>query len=287
MSREAFESDPGLKGLIGVPYEAYVPGVQATDLYRTMMAPLAPFALRGFLWYQGEANCMCAEGSVYTDKMRALIASWRAAWGDPSAPFLFVQLPPFDYSRWDKFPRRVTPEELPLFRDAQTRALSIPHTGMVVTTDLVTNTHDIHPTDKRDVGLRLARLALARTYGRKRLLAESPQLDSMRFFGGGKVELRFAHAGSGLAWRDGKPSDDFSIAGVDRHFVPATGKIRGDTVIVATPGITAPAAVRFGWNEVAMPRLVNSAGLPAVPFRTDDWPVEAERPPESAAGARN
>jgi sialate O-acetylesterase len=148
---------------------------------------------------------------------------------------------------------------------------------MVVTTDLVTNPHDIHPTDKRDVGLRLAGLALERTYGRASLVAESPQFEFLRIRGP-QIELHFLHAGSGLGWREGPRAGDFLIAGSDRRFVPAEATIRGNTVTVSAAVVPAPEAVRFGWNEVAMPHLVNSAGLPAIPFRTDDWPVAAERP---------
>jgi sialate O-acetylesterase len=278
MPPAAFAVEPTLRGLEQVPYDTYVTGVQPTELYQSMIAPLAPYTLRGFLWYQGETNCMNAEGAIYTDKMRALIASWRAVWNDLTAPFYYVQLAPFDYSRWEKFPKHLTPEALPLFWEAQARALSIPHTGMVVTTDLVAGVRDIHPTNKRDVGLRLAHLALAGTYRRCDLVAQSPFFESMRILAGGKVGLRFSHAGTGLASRDGQPLNGFLTAGEDRHFVPATAVIVGDTVILSSAPVAAPVAVRFGWDETAAPNLVNSAGLPAVPFRTDSWPVASERP---------
>jgi sialate O-acetylesterase len=278
MPAEAFTREPGLRELVHVRYFAWVKGVQATELYESMIAPLAPFRLRGFLWYQGETNCRNGEGAIYTEKMRALIASWRAAWNDPTTPFYYVQIAPFDYSRGDTFPKHITSEALPLFWEAQTRALTIPHTGMVVITDLVTDRHDIHPTNKRDVGLRLARLALAETYGRRDLLAQSPRFESMKALRGGKLELGFSHTGAGLASRDGRPLNDFMVAGEDRHFVPAEAVIQGDRVIVASPQVAQPTAVRFAWDEVANPNLVNSAGLPAISFRTDSWPVIAERP---------
>jgi len=288
MPAAAFASDPALRDLIHVHYFAWVKGVQPTELYQSMITPLVPYTLRGFLWYQGESNVMQADGALYTAKQRALIASWRAAWGEPDAPFYYVQLAPFDYSRWDKFAKLLTPEALPLFWAAQAAGLAVPHTGMVVTTDLVRDFHDIHPTDKRDVGLRLARLALADTYGRRDLLAVSPQFAGMRVLGGGRMELTFRDAGAGLASRDGQPLTDFTIAGADRKFVPATAAIAGaDRVIVSSPAVAEPAAVRFGWDETAHPNLVNSAGLPAVPFRTDAWPVIAERPrPVAAAPAK-
>lgn len=282
MPAEAFAQSPDLRDLVHVHYPAWVEGVQPTELYLSMIVPLESYTLRGFLWYQGETNCMNADGAIYTEKMRALIASWRAAWHDPAAPFYYVQIAPFDYSRWDKFPKLLTPEALPQFWEAQTAALAVPRTGMVITTDLVADTHDIHPTDKRDVGLRLARLALAETYGRD-LLAESPRFVSMRAPAGGKLELRFSHAGTGLATRDGRPANDFIIAGQDRRFVPADAEIQGDRVIVSSPQVAAPVAVRFAWDEVANPNLVNSAGLPAISFRTDAWPIVAERPRAASA----
>jgi sialate O-acetylesterase len=279
MPDPAFDRDPRLTPLRTAHYPAYVLGVQATELYHSMIAPLVPYAVKGFLWYQGEANCMCAEGEIYAAKMKALIATWRVAWNEPAAPFYYVQLAPFDYSRWDKFPALETPEALPIFRDAQTSVLAtVPHTGQVITTDLVTNTHDIHPTDKRDVGLRLANLALVETYGHREVVGQSPQFGSMHPLSSGQVEVTFMHAGQGLHWSVAETADDFEIAGSDRHFVPAHGEVSGDKVILSAPTVAAPVAVRFGWNEVAKPHLFNSGGLPVVPFRTDDWPVPAERP---------
>ena len=291
MPAAAFASDPALRDLVNVHYFAWVKGVQPTELYHSMIAPLVPYPLRGFLWYQGESNVMQADGAIYAAKQRALIASWRAAWGEPEAPFYYVQLAPFDYSRWDKFPKLLTPEALPLFWEAQTAGLAVPHTGMVVTTDLVRDFHDIHPTDKRDVGLRLARLALTETYGRRDLLALSPGYAAMRERADGGIEVRFADAGTGLASRDGRPLDGFTVAGADQRFVPAAAAIEGrDRVIVSSGQVAHPVAVRFGWDETAHPNLVNSAGLPAIPFRTDSWPVTNERPrpsaPPGAAPAR-
>jgi sialate O-acetylesterase len=273
----AFGSHAAIRDLRHVEYQAWVKGVQATELYDSMIAPLVPYTLRGFLWYQGESNVMQSDGAIYTDKMRALIESWREAWSEPAAPWYFVQIAPFDYSKWDKFPKQQTPEELPVFWEAQTQVLKLPHTGMVVITDLVKNLHDIHPTDKKDVGGRLARLALEDTYGRH-ILAHSPRFSSMQRDGDGRLALRFTDTGTGLQTRDGKSPTDFTIAGRDRHFVPAHAEIDRDVVIVSSPDVKDPVAARFAWNETATPNLVNSADLPAIPFRTDDWPVARERP---------
>lgn len=275
---DEFASRAAIRELRQVKYQAWVKGVQPTELYQSMIMPLQPYALRGFLWYQGESNCMQSEDGIYTEKMRALINGWRRAWGDPVAPWYYVLLAPFDYSKWTTFPKLQTPEALPVLWEAQAKALDIPHTGLVVTTDLVKNTHDIHPTNKRDVGLRLARLALADTYGRSELQARSPSYVAMHQLSSGQIELTFKDVGTGLITRDGQASTDFLIAGEDRQFVPAEVKLKGDRVIVSSVKVKQPVAVRFAWRETATPNLVNSAGLPAVPFRTDDWPIVRELP---------
>ena len=278
MSADAFALDPALSGLRTLHYAPWVDGVQATELFQSMLSPLVPYTLRGVIWYQGESNCMQADGAIYTAKMRALIASWRAAWHQPDAPFYYALIAPFDYSEWESFPKGLTPEELPVFWEAQIRALDVPHTGIVSTTDLAGSARDIHPTNKQDVGRRFARLALADTYGRKDLVARSPRFEQFQRNAPGELALHFTNAGSGLASRDGRPLTSFQIAGADRVFHPAHAEAAGERVIVASPDVPQPVAVRFGWDETANPNLVNPAGLPALPFRTDDWPVTTERP---------
>lgn len=269
---------PELREIEHLRYDAWVPGVQPTELFLSMVAPAAPYALRGFLWYQGETNCMAADcGPAYTAKLRALIASWRAAWGRADAPFYFAQVAPFDYSQWTTFAALLTPEALPSLWEAQARALAEPHTGLVVLTDLVSDLHDIHPPRKRPIGERFARLALAETYGQANLIAQGPEFVAASPRAGGEFELRFAHA-HGLRSRDGHPLDHFALAGADRVFHPAQAKIEGDRVVLTSPAVSEPVAARFAWHETATPNLVNAAGLPAVPFRTDDWPVVLERP---------
>jgi sialate O-acetylesterase len=284
MPPAAFAADPALAPLRDEPYFAWVEGVQATELYESMLAPLAPYAVRGFLWYQGEANAINAETDLYALKMRALIQSWREAWELPSAPFYYVQLAPFNYSLIDAFPVALTPEALPRFQEAQSRVLEVPHTGMVVTTDLAGEARDLHPTHKREVGLRLSTLALVETYGFDDRLAHGPRLRDWEVRGDGSVALRFDEAGEGLARADALALSHFTIAARNREFVPAEARIEGvDTVLVASPLVRHPEAVRFAWHETATPNLVNSAGLPARPFRTDDWPVVTTRPkPEPA-----
>jgi len=275
----ALENEPALKEVLEEPYFAWVEGVQATELFDSMIAPLVPYSLRGFIWYQGEANAMNGEGNIYSVKMKALIEGWRTVWESPEAPFYYVQLAPFNYSDWLKFPSWLTPEGLPLFREAQTDALAIPHTGMVVTTDLAGDGRDIHPVDKAPVGRRLAHLALRETFGHSSLVAGSPRLASIVFPGNGSAHIRFEGVGKGLANSDANPLSGFAVAGEGRQFFPAAARIVDkDTVIVSSYRVQKPVAVRFGWHESASPNLVNSAGLPAMPFRTDHWPVGNTRP---------
>ncbi len=265
---EAFAGPP-LRDLPDQPYFAWIAGVQRTELFHSMVAPYAPYALRGFLWYQGETNLMAGNVADYAAKQTALIAGWRRAWGEPDAPFYGVLIAPMDYSKWEKFP--VTDAALPAFWAEQVKALSAAHAGYVVTTDLVANVHDIHPTDKRDVGLRLARLALAETYGRADLPAHGPTFAAMRATGN-SIELTFDHA-DGLRSRDGRPLTGFVVSGKENTFQPADARIEDGKVVVSSPVVAAPIAVRFAWSETANPNLINGAGLPAVPFRTDDWPL--------------
>lgn len=271
---EAFV-DPQLAGLEKVTYQAWVKGVQPTELFTAMVRPYAPYAVRGFLWYQGEANVSVADFGLYAHKQEALIAAWRRVWESPDAPFYGALLAPFDYSKRPK--SILTDEGLPLFWSAQRTALSAPHTGFVVTTDLVANVRDIHPADKRTVAERFARLALVETYGRTDMAAHGPSFAKLDVQGA-TATVTFEHA-QGLQTPDGQSPTWFTVAGVDRKFFPATAKIDGDKVHLTAAEVTAPVAVRFAWHELATPNLVNGSGLPAVPFRTDNWPVTATRPP--------
>lgn len=286
MPHEAFASDPSLRDLEHERFKAWVPGVQPTELYTSMVEPYIPFALRGFLWYQGEANCMNAEHLIYAAKMRALIRTWRAAWHEGNAPFEYALLAPFDYSKWTTFDKHLTPVALPAFWEAQAKVLDVPNTGAIVTTDLVTNFHDIHPTDKRDVGVRFADLALEATYHRKDVRGYSPQYESMQVRRDGSVEIQFAHAAGGLHSRDGQPLSDFTVAGADEIFHPAQAVADGDKVKVSSPEVSVPVAVRFGWRETANPNLANGSGLPAIPFRTDTWPLMLEVPPTAGTPSK-
>jgi sialate O-acetylesterase len=226
-------------------------------LWNGMIAPLAPFAVRGAIWYQGEANRERAE--QYRTLFPALITGWRAAFARGPFPFYFVQLAPFAYAG--------DAGEAARLRDAQREALALPATGMAVTMD-VGDPADIHPVKKREVGERLALWALARTYGRE-LECSGPLYRAQRVEGGA-IRIEFEHA-RGLTAR-GAPVRHATIAGSDRVFHPAEARIEGESLRVSSPAVPAPVAVRFGWGAADETNLWNAAGLPAASFRTDDWP---------------
>ena len=232
-------------------------------LYNGMVAPVIPYGIRGAIWYQGESNN--GEGMLYYEKMKALIAGWRATWQKPQLPFYYVQLAPYRYGNRP-------PEQLAGIWEAQLKTLSVPHTGMAVTVDIGNRT-DIHPKNKQDVGKRLGLWALAKDYGRKNLIYSGPLYKGMTAKDK-SIVISFSHVGDGLVSRDDKPLTHFTIAGKDRKFVEASAKIVGNTVVVRAPGVKNPRAVRFGWHQEAEPNLSNKNGLPASPFRTDSWKAD-------------
>ncbi|HUE36401.1 MAG TPA: sialate O-acetylesterase, partial [Candidatus Acidoferrum sp.] len=235
---------------------------QATALYNGMIYPLAPLAMRGAIWYQGEANE--SEGMKYYERMKALIGGWRKVWGEGAFPFYFVQIAPFNYGD--------NPENLARLWEAQaTAANTIPHTGMAVVND-IGNLGDIHPKNKQDVGHRLALLALARTYGQSDLVYSGPTFKSMKIKGN-IIRVNFDNTGSGLASRDGKPLDDFEIIDADNGgFVKADAQIDGDSIVLSAPGVEHPVAIRFAWSGLDEPNLENREGLPAGAFRAGTMP---------------
>lgn len=235
----------------------------ALALFNGRIAPLVPYALRGALWYQGESNN--GEGMLYLEKMRALIAGWRDVWQMPDMPFYFVQLAPYNYGG----PQNA--EKLARIWEAQAAALQIPHTGMAATVD-VGNPKDIHPKNKQEVGRRLALWALTKTYGKTGIVYSGPMYKSVKF-DGGKATVTFDFA-DGLKSRDGQPLTWFKLAGEDHTWVDAKAEIAGDKVVVTAEGVAKPVAVRFAFDQIAEPNLSNGAGLPASPFRTDDWPAK-------------
>lgn len=237
--------------------------------FEAMIRPMAPYTLGGFLWYQGETNLINGDIAIYTDKQKALIDSWRAVWQDNKLPFYFVQLAPYNYSHREKDPVKHTTEALPEFWEAQTEVMKrVSNTGMIVTTDLVDNLADIHPSYKWIVGERLAGWALAKQYKKKNVVYSGPVFKKMRI-DGDKAILEFDSVGSGLKTtaNDGLLTW-FQIGAGDGSFENAKAVIVGNKVIVTSEKIKKPVEVRFAWDETAMPNLFNNEGLPALSFRT-------------------
>ena len=257
--RKAFDAGKSVSKPPAWPVHPLASQKQPTGLYNAMIHPLVPFAIRGAIWYQGEASC--GDGAKYAEMMKALIGGWRGVWGEGDFPFYFVQIAPYS--------KLYGKDQLPILWEAQTAAMAIPNTGMIVTTD-IGNVDDIHPNNKQDVGRRLALWALAKTYGRDNLVCSGPLYKSMTVESH-KVRLSFDYVGGGLTSRNDGPLNWFEIAGEDRKFVPARGTIDGETVVVSSDKVAAPVAVRFGWDNAAEPNLMNKEGLPASPFRTDRW----------------
>ena len=230
--------------------------------YNSMIKPLLPFSCRGVIWYQGESNIKTPE--QYQTLFPAMIQDWRDRWGQGDLPFYFVQIAPFHY--------KTNPMSAAFLREAQGMALSLPNTGMVVTMDIGDPTN-IHPKVKKPVSERLALLALKHTYGKSELIASGPVYSEQKIKGK-KIRLSFTEIGGGLASRDGEPLTHFTIAGSNGKFVPANAEIDGDTIVVQSPQISKPKAVRFGWGSADMPNLMNKEGLPASSFRTDNYPIK-------------
>ena len=227
-----------------------------SGLYNAMIAPLTPYAIRGALWYQGEANGNQKEAWLYRRLFTSMIESWREAWGQGSFPFYFVQLANFRTNGW-----------WPLLRESQNMALELRNTGEALAID-IGNPHDIHPTNKQEVGHRLALVARALTYGEK-LEYSGPAYREMTVMAS-RAQLWFDHVGGGLQAKGGTLSG-FWIAGADRKFVPAEAKIEGDSIIVTSPEVPEPMAVRYAWQDDPAVTLYNRDGLPASSFRTDTW----------------
>jgi sialate O-acetylesterase len=239
-------------------------------LGKGMIQPLVPYAIRGWIWYQGESNLMNGETPEYGAKMVDHIETWRRTWGQGDFPFYFVQLPPFLYSGVQRPNLTFDSKTLPQFREAQATALRLPHTGMAVITDLVDadKLRDIHPRHKKEVGQRLARLALARTYALPHVVDSGPTFHSAKVEGPA-VRVRFTHAEGGLQTRNGSAPDWFEIAGADGVFRAAEARIEGESVLLSSAQVPNPVRVRLGWDETAQPNLMNQEGLPASSFRAD------------------
>jgi sialate O-acetylesterase len=239
------------------------PAWRPTELYDGMIAPLIPYSIKGAIWYQGEANAGRAE--QYRSLFPDMIRNWRTDWQEGDFPFLLVQLAPFMAVKGE--PAESAWAEL---REAQLYTTEVlPKTGMAVITD-VGDPGNIHPTKKKPVGERLALAARGIAYG-ERIEYSGPIYRSMKIKGD-KVILNFDHTDGGLEARDGELKG-FAICGADRKFVWAKAEIDGKKVIVSSPSVSQPVAVRYGWADCPVVNLWNKAGLPASPFRTDKFPM--------------
>jgi len=267
--KSALEADPKLKGLIPAEFKIddNKPNAnQGTVLYNGMIAPLIPYGIKGAIWYQGESNAGRAE--QYETLFPTMIKSWRKDWNQGDFPFFFVQLAPFM-----KIEKDPTDTPWARLREAQRLTLKLDKTGMAVITD-VGDEKDIHPKQKEPVGARLALAARAIAYGEK-IEYSGPTYDSMKVADGNAI-LAFKHLGGGLVAK-GDALTGFTIAGEDKVFYNAEAMIQGDTIVVSSSMVAKPVAVRFGWANYPVVNLWNKEGLPASPFRTDDWPAEAKK----------
>jgi len=288
-----FESVPELSKIANqvknYKADTRVGGRSPSAIYNSMVHPLTPFAMRGGIWYQGESNG--GEGVTYYHKKHALVNGWRKAFQNKDLGFYWVQLANFQKPnvRVVKDPKKefsnaAGGDGWAKIREAQTQALDIPHTGMAVAIDLADahNPRDIHPRNKQDVGGRLAQWALHQTYDKKDLVPTGPLYKSHKIKGNA-IHLSFDHVGKGLMVgkktkleptaevKDGK-LEHFSIAGADKKWVWAEATIDGETVVVHSADVPKPVAVRYGFTmNPAKANLYNKDGIPASPFRTDNW----------------
>jgi sialate O-acetylesterase len=260
--RRATEAGEEIPGDDLGPHHSFKPGF----MWEAAVQPLVPFAIRGVLWYQGESNAESHWRAVQHGRLfELLVRDWRQQWGQGDFPFLYVQLPAMGRPNW------------PVFREGQRRMLQeLPRLGMAVTID-VGHPTNVHPVRKRPVGERLARWALAGTYGRD-TVTSGPLFRSHKSEGG-QVLVEFDYAQGGLATRDGGPVVGFEVAGQDGRFHPARADLRGASVVVSAPQVSDMVHVRYGWVPYPDPplNLVNREGLPASPFST--FPILAEARP--------
>ena len=258
----------------GSAIEPWLPAREAKDsvepagkFFTGLIQPLAPYTIRGFLWYQGETNCMLDQREAYTQSMKLLISTWRGLWKNDSLPFYYVQIAPFKYSQ-SKTKVQLNDRSLAFFREAQDKMLAITkNTARIITTDLADNLDDIHPTYKWEIGKRLAWLALDRTYHVKQVSA-GPRIAAVSF-NNHQARVNFVNPSLGLVVHDSSQITGFELAGKDGQFYPATGIVKKKKyVLVNSPAVLNPVALRFAWKEDAQPNLFNKAGLPAEPYRT-------------------
>jgi sialate O-acetylesterase len=232
-----------------------------TVLYNAMLAPLIPYGIKGFIWYQGEANEWNAYD--YRKLFPMMINDWRKRWQQGNIPFLYVQLANFKNRKTEP-----SESEWAEVRESQTLTLSLPATGMACAIDIGEG-NDIHPKNKQEVGRRLALQANKLVYAQN-VIASGPMYKNYKV-DGDRIRISFTNIGSGLSSKYGKELTGFSIAGKDKKFYWAKATIEGNEVIVSCDKVAEPIAVRYAWADNPDCNLINSESLPAIPFRTDDW----------------
>ena len=238
----------------------------ATALYNGMIHPIVGYTIKGCLWYQGEANA--DRPDQYEKLFPAMVAQWRNEWGQGDFPFYFAQIAPYNYAQFPA-PTRTEKNNSAYLRDAQRKsAITIPNSGIVV---LMDNGEElsIHPADKETVGKRFAYLALGNTYQWKGFAYQSPSYDSL-LINGNIATIKFKNVPNGLT-SYGKPLTQFEIAGPDKVFRPATANIRTGTIVLSSPLVAAPVAVRYAFKDFIVGELYSTEGFPVSSFRTDDW----------------
>jgi sialate O-acetylesterase len=260
MSRAAL-NQPAIRRQVPHDVFGWREPTRPNKLYCGMLHGLAPFAVRGVVWYQGETDAELPYNAyLYRDFLPAMIADWRSLWGEPQLPFYLVQLPVLKTRDWT------------VLRESQDRASRLPHAGMITTID-ISRPMSLHPLNKHESGERMADLLLAEQYGQARP-AYGPRYVKHAIDGQAvRIELERA---AGLSTSDGEPPRGFSIAGDDRKFVDAEGKLDGATIVVSSASVPKPVAVRYSWSNEPKVNIVNDQKLPLAPFRTDDWPVAGQ-----------
>ncbi|QEC66223.1 sialate O-acetylesterase [Panacibacter ginsenosidivorans] len=260
---ELVNNDPELKASAAKqqPYDWWPLTPGAT--FNGMLAPVTNFSIAGAIWYQGEGNTIAP--NTYGKLFTTMIDSWRKAW-NKDIPFYYVQIAPFTYG--NNYIGSI-------IREQQTKVMAHENVGMVVTTDLVNDTTDIHPKNKHDVGYRLANWALAETYHKEGITYKSPMYKSMEVQKD-KAIISFDNAPNGLMAKD-KNITALYIAGADKIFYPAIAKIENNKLIVSAKEVPQPVAVRFSFSNAGVGNLFSKEGLPVAPFRTDDWELDTSK----------
>jgi sialate O-acetylesterase len=221
-----------------------------------MIAPVIRYNIAGAIWYQGEGNVVAPE--TYGRLFTTMIRSWRKAW-EKDLPFYYVQIAPFTYGKGGGY----------ILREQQAASMKLENTGMVVISDLVDDTTNIHPKNKHDVGLRLANWALAETYHKSGIAYKNPAYTTMETKGN-KIWVSFENAEQGLVVK-GKGIKEIFIAGADKVFYPAEAKVEGSRLVVSSKSVRQPVAVRYQFSNAGIGNVFSKEGLPMAPFRTDDW----------------